>query len=499
MSTRRPVEPPYTGRAAGAFPRSPAERLEPTRPLARSSRGGRRQPRFIRSGSGRSSSFFRVVSGVFTVLVVCLAIVGGGALLLHNWVNEPGPLKNAKAIVIPRGESTHDIAARLEREGAITDRWLFIAGYHMVRLTAGGEGSRAIQLKAGDYQIPRAASIRTIVEVLSEGKVNTFLITVPEGLTSHQIVERLKAHPLLSGEIAEVPEEGSLLPDTYSVPRGSSRQALIERMKAEARKLSDKLWAQRQKDLPIATWEEAVVLASIVEKETGRNDERERVAGVFVNRLKKKMRLESDPTIRYGIDGGKVDWGQPIYKAERAQKNAHNTYQIFGLPPTPICNPGRAAIAAVLNPATTKDLFFVADGKGGHIFAETLDDHYANVKKWRVIEREFREREKEKQEKAEKEKAEKEAAAKAEAPAAKAEKDGKDKAGTPTPPTSSAKGTEKGAEKAKDTKDTKDKGKAASKPPPAASKAPPPPASKSGTTQEGAWSSTTEPAGKAKR
>jgi UPF0755 protein len=185
-------------------------------------------------------------------------------------------------------------------------------------------------------------------------------------------------------------------------------------------------------------------------------------------------------------------------KAERAQKNAHNTYQIFGLPPTPICNPGRAAIAAVLNPASTKDLFFVADGKGGHIFAETVDDHYANVKKWRVIEREFREREKEKQEKEREAKAEKdkEAAAKAEA-ASKAEKDGKDKAGTPPPPTTTkagtpppptpAKGGEKGAEKA-----TKDKGKAA------ASK-PPPVASKSGTTQEGSWSSTTEPASKSKR
>jgi UPF0755 protein len=488
MSTRRPVEPHYTGRAAGALPRSPAERLEPMRPLARSSRGGRRPSRFSRGGgggSGRSSGFLRVVSGVFTVLVVCLALIGGGALLLHNWVNEPGPLKATKSVVIPRGESTHDIAARLEREGAITDRWLFIAGYHMVRLTAGGEGARTIQLKAGDYQIPRAASIRTIVEVLSEGKTNTFLITIPEGLTSHQIVERLKAHPALTGEIAEVPEEGTLLPDTYSVPRGGARQSLIDRMRAEARKLTDKLWSQRQKDLPIKTWAEAVVLASIVEKETGRNDERERVAAVFMNRLKKNMRLESDPTIRYGIDGGKVEWGQPIMKTERAQKNTHNTYQMHGLPATPICNPGRAAIAAVLNPSSAKDLFFVADGKGGHIFAETVDDHYANVKKWRVIEREIREKEREA-------KAEKDKEA-----VAKAEKDSKDKAGTPSLPTA-AKGSDKGAEKGpekgqeKAPEKAKDKGKAATS-------RPPPQASKSGTTQEGSWSSTTEPAPKTKR
>jgi UPF0755 protein len=199
-----------------------------------------------------------------------------------------------------------------------------------------------------------------------------------------------------------------------------------------------------------------------------------------MNRLKKNMRLESDPTIRYGIDGGKVEWGQPIMKTERAQKNTHNTYQMHGLPATPICNPGRAAIAAVLNPSSTKDLFFVADGKGGHIFAETADDHYANVKKWRVIEREIREKEKEREAKAEKDKE----------AAAKAEKASKDKADTPSSPTA-AKGSEKGPEKGQEK--GKDKGKAATSRPPL------PQASKSGTTQEGAWSSTTEPAPKAKR
>jgi UPF0755 protein len=449
------------------LPRSPAERLEPTRPLSRSSRGGRRPPRFI-AEPGRSSGFFRVISGIFTVLVVCMALIGGGALLLHNWVNAPGPLTASKAVVIPRGETTHDIAARLEREGAITDRWLFIAGYHMVKLTAWGDSARSIQLKAGEYQIPRAASIRSIVDILSEGRTTTLLITIPEGLTSHQIVERLKANPILTGEITQVPEEGSLLPDTYSVPRGASRQGLIDRMRAEQRKLMDKLWSQRRKDLPIKTWEEAVVLASIVERETGRNDERELVAGVFINRLKLKMRLGSDPTIRYGIDGGKTEWGQPILKSERAQKNAHNTYQIHGLPSTPICNPGRAAIAAVLNPASTKALYFVADGKGGHVFAETYEEHKANEKKWRVIEREIREKEKE----AEKEKD------------AKADKDAK-APGKDTRPA--------------DKKESKGKSPAQSVAP-----SPSPPSkgpdrskgvtTRSGATQEGAWSSTTEPA-----
>jgi UPF0755 protein len=384
MSIRRPVEPHYTGRATAALPRSPAERLEPTRPLSRS----RRPSRFGRE-PGRSSGLFRVVSGIFTLLVVCMALVGAGALVLHNWVNAPGPLTASKAVVIPRGEGIHDIAARLEREGAIADRRLFIAGYLIARATASwGDNARPIQLKAGDYLVPRAASIRNIIDILSEGRTITLRVTVPEGLTSHQIVERLKADPSLAGEITEVPAEGSLLPETFIVQRGVQRQSIIDNMRAESRKLMEKLWSRRQKGLPIKTWEEAIVLASIVEKETGRNDERERVAAVFVNRLRQNMRLQSDPTILYGIGAGKTVWSRPILKSEIAHKTPHNTYQIDGLPPTPICNPGRAAIEAVLNPASTKDLYFVADGNGGHFFSETLKAHNANVQRWRALERE---------------------------------------------------------------------------------------------------------------
>jgi UPF0755 protein len=210
---------------------------------------------------------------------------------------------------------------------------------------------------------------------------------VPEGLTSHQIVERLKADASLTGDIAAVPEEGTLLPETFMVERGTSRQAIVERMQAEAKKLGEKMWAQRRKNLPLKTLEEAIVLASIVEKETGRADERERVAAVFVNRLKNNMRLQSDPTILYGLSAGKTVWSRPIQKPEIAQKTSHNTYQIDGLPPTPICNPGRAAIEAVLNPADTNDLYFVADGTGRHVFAETLKEHNANVLKWRAAEK----------------------------------------------------------------------------------------------------------------
>ena len=389
MSSRRPGEPHYTGRATGALPRSPAERLEPTRHPSRA----RRQPQRFSREPGRSSSAVRVLSGIFTLLLLCMAVVGGAALALQSWISSPGPLTAAKAVVIPRGEGAHDIAERLERAGIVSDRRLFIIGYFMARWTTWGDKGRPVQLKAGDYQIPAAASVRNVIEILSEGRTIRYRVTIPEGLTSHQIVERLKADQNLSGEITELPPEGALLPETFIVDRGEQRQAIIDRMRAEASKAMEKLWAQRQKGLPLKTWEEAIVLASIVEKETGRNDERERVAAVFINRLRQKMRLQSDPTILYGISGGKTVWSRPILRSEIVQRTAHNTYQIEGLPPTPICNPGRAAIEAVLNPANTKDLFFVADGKGGHIFSETLKDHNANVQKWRVLERESRERE----------------------------------------------------------------------------------------------------------
>jgi len=383
MSNRRPAEPHYSGRTTGALPRSPSERLEPTRPAARRVRGRR----FAR-GPAASRGVFRVVSGIFTLLLLFMALAGAAALALQHWINAPGPLTASKKLVIPKGEGAPEIAARLEREGVISNQWLFTAGYRLTRITGWTERGRSVSLKAGEYQIPRAASVRQVVDILVEGKTILYRVTIPEGLTSYQIVEKLKGDPNLSGEIAEVPSEGALLPETFVVQRGADRQSVIDSLRAEAKKLADRLWARRQKELPLKSWEEAVVLASIVEKETGRNDERERVAAVFVNRLRKNMRLDSDPTILYGIDGGKVAWGRPILKSEIGRKTAHNTYQINGLPPTPICNPGKAAIEAVLNPASTKELYFVADGKGGHVFAETLKDHNVNVQKYRAIERE---------------------------------------------------------------------------------------------------------------
>jgi len=214
-----------------------------------------------------------------------------------------------------------------------------------------------------------------------------------EGLTSQQIVERNQANPDLKGTLTEIPAEGTLLPDTYRFQIGDSRQDIIERMQVGQKKFLAKMWEERDPDIVVQTPEEAVILASIVEKETSRADERPLIASVFQNRLRKKMRLQSDPTIIYGLVGGRGVLDHPIRQDELDRETAYNTYKINGLPPTPIANPGRAAIEAVLKPAKTKDLYFVADGTGGHAFAPSLDDHNKNVAQWRQIERAKREQE----------------------------------------------------------------------------------------------------------
>jgi UPF0755 protein len=330
------------------------------------------------------------MSGLFTFTLLLMLFAGGVAFLFDSQIDAAGPLARARVVVIPKGEGAHEIAARLEREGVVGDRRLFIAGYMWTKFAAWMEGGKPVQLKAGEFEVKQNTSIRQLVDLLSEGKTVSYRITVPEGLTSHQIAERLKADQALSGEITDAPAEGTLLPETFIVPRGASRQAVVDTMAAEQRKLLERVWDLRRKDVPLKSPQDAVILASIVEKEVGRNDERSRVAAVFVNRLRQNMRLQSDPTIVYGLLGGQSVWSRAIMKTEIAQKTTHNTYQIDGLPPTPICNPGRAAIEAVLNPADTKELYFVADGAGGHIFAETLKDHNANVQKWRTVEKEIK-------------------------------------------------------------------------------------------------------------
>lgn len=358
-----------------ARPRSPAEVLEPAR-APEPPKGRRRR---------RTHPILMVLNAGMTLLVVGLLGVGGLFYFAKTQFDSAGPLNHSTVFVIPKGEGVNAIAERLEREGIIRDRRIFVASVIYFKVQD--------KLKAGEYEIRKSASMRDVLDKLVEGRAVLHKVSIPEGLTSKQVVDRLNAHEMLKGEIASIPEEGSLLPDTYKFSRGMTRQDLIDRMKAAQQKFVKKLWAKRQKGLPIKTPEEAIILASIVEKETGRADERSRIAGVFVNRLRKGIPLQSDPTIIYGLVGGEGTLGRGILRSELEKETPYNTYKIKGLTPTPIANPGRAAIEAVLNPAKTKDLYFVADGTGGHAFAPTLSKHNQNVSVWRQIERERREKE----------------------------------------------------------------------------------------------------------
>jgi len=317
-------------------------------------------------------------NAIFTVLVV-ISITGGAALFFGKQRFEtPGPLAEDKVVNIPRGLGIRDISDLLQREGVIDQPYVFMGG--IIALKARGE------LKYGEYQFTKSASLAEVVDTIVEGKVVQHALTVPEGLTSEQIVARLLETDALTGQIKEIPREGTLLPETYRFTRGMARDQIIQRMHQAHRRVLQEVWEHRIQDLPVKTPEQLVTLASIVEKETGRSDERTRVAAVFVNRLKSRMRLQSDPTIIYGLTGGKGSLGRPILKSEIEQPTPYNTYVIDGLPPGPIANPGRASLEAAANPARTKELYFVADGTGGHVFSDNYAEHQRNVARLRGIE-----------------------------------------------------------------------------------------------------------------
>lgn len=406
--TKNRKETPTTASARPDLrPRSPAEALEPGRAPSRPKGVKVRRERKALSG------FVRLFSGLLTLGLVVMVVAGGAIGLLHHHFEQPGPLTEQRTIAIPKGDGVIAIADRLVAEGVITNAWAFVSNYKLRSMA----GAKTAALKHGEYVFKPGASMREVLDLLGEGKSIQYKVTVPEGLTSQQIVERLKAEENLIGDVAAVPAEGAILPETYGVEKGMERQEVLDLMIAKRAQVLQAAWDKRQPDLPIKTPEEALVLASVIEKETGRGDEREKIAGVFVNRMRKGMRLQSDPTILYGLYGGAVQWGKPILQTEIDAKNAHNTYQIKGLPPTPICNPGRAAIEAALNPAQTGDLYFVADGNGGHVFSDTLKEHNQATTAWRKVEKDMRA----KQDSAS------ETAAKAET-AAKPETVGKDKA-----------------------------------------------------------------------
>jgi UPF0755 protein len=370
-----PPVPPTAGGNGNAdsgrrfAPRSPRLALEPERvptPIPRSRRV--RHPLVI------------VGNAIFMFLLLVALVVGGGLYVGKSRFETPGPLQDDKIVNIPRGLGTREIADLLKREGVIDQPWIFIGGVFVLKAKEG--------LKYGEYQFTKQASLSDVLDTITEGKVVQHTLTIPEGLTSEQIVARLLQNDALAGTIKEIPREGTLLPETYKFTRGTTRESIIQRMQQSSQRVLRDVWQHRAQGLPVKTPEELLVLASIIEKETGKPDERTRVAAVFVNRIKQKMRLQSDPTIIYGLTGGKGSLGRPIMKSEIEQPTPYNTYVIDGLPPGPIANPGIASLEAAANPARTKEIYFVADGTGGHVFAENYEQHQKNVARLRAIEKE---------------------------------------------------------------------------------------------------------------
>ena len=358
MSERPPISP-----------RSPRAALEPEQVPPPPKRSERARNPFV-------------VVGNAIITIVVLLLIGTGTTYYYGkqTLETPGPLQEDKVVNIPARAGKRDIADVLQREGVIdVNPWVFIGGVLAMKASS--------DLKPGEYSFQKNASLRDVIATIVEGKVVQHAVTIPEGLTSEQIVERLGDNDIFSGSVREIPREGTLLPETCKFPRGTTRDQVIQRMQQAQKRAVADIWERRSQDLPIKSPEQLVTLASIVEKETGKPDERSRVAAVFVNRIKQKIKLQSDPTIIYGLVGGKGTLGRPIKRSEITQPSPYNTYVIDGLPPGPISNPGRASLEAAANPARTRDLFFVADGTGGHAFTETYDQHQKNVAKLRASEK----------------------------------------------------------------------------------------------------------------
>jgi UPF0755 protein len=360
MSERPPISP-----------RSPRAALEPEQVPPPPRRSERARNPFV-------------VVGNAIITIVLVVMIGAGLVYYYGrqLIDAPGPLQEDKVVNIPSRAGMADIADVLQREGVIdANRWAFIGAVFAMKARS--------DLKPGEYNFQKTASLRGVIATMVEGKVVQHSVTVPEGLTSEQIVARLSDNDIFSGSVREIPREGTLLPETYKFPRGTSREQVIQRMQQAQKRIIADVWEHRAQDAPVKTPEQLVTLASIIEKETGKADERSRVAAVFANRLRQRIKLQSDPTIIYGLVGGKGTLGRPIKRSEINQPSPYNTYVIEGLPPGPISNPGRASLEAAANPARTRDLYFVADGTGGHAFTETYDQHQKNVAKLRAMEKQI--------------------------------------------------------------------------------------------------------------
>ena len=317
----------------------------------------------------------RMLKWLLIVPALLIALVGGN--FVYGW-HAAGPSQREVTVVVKSGSGIRLVAKQLQKGGVVKSADAFVN-----RARIFGASST---IKTGEFLIPAAASNADILSILTGGKTVQRMVTVPEGMPSIMIFDRLMANDMLTGTIP-VPAEGSILPDSYAFEKGESRASVVLRMQAAMTQAMAELWPKKSADSVVKTQAEALTLASIVEKETSKKSELKTVAGVYSNRLKMGMMLQADPTIIYPMTKGKP-LGRRIRQSEIAAVNEYNTYAMVGLPKGPIANPSRAAIEAVLNPATTKALFFVADGKGGHVFANTLEEHNANVEKWYAIRRE---------------------------------------------------------------------------------------------------------------
>ena len=291
-----------------------------------------------------------------------------------------GEMENARLVIIPKGFGLSDIAKYMEKNGIIKNRYILIFGAKYLGIST--------QLKAGEYAFPARVPPSKILELLSTGRTLIRQVTIPEGLTSSQIVRLLENEKTLSGIITTIPKEGSLFPETYNYSFGDTRATILARMQKKMKLILREAWNKRDHTIPLKNVYDAVTLASIIEKETAKREERFLIASVFTNRLSKKMRLQSDPTVTYGISRSNLS--RPITRADLKRETPHNTYVMRGLPKTPICNPGAASIQAALNPARTDFFYFVAKGSGFHSFSKTLVEHNKNVRKWRLMRQKLR-------------------------------------------------------------------------------------------------------------